>query len=462
MLFNSFEFILAFLPTTVVVYFILNAQTKYTAAKISLLFACLFFYGWWNPNYILLILSSMIVNYFLGTQMPGSAFKKELMVTGIVFNLGLLVYYKYVNFFIDNLNRLPQIDITLMQVILPLGISFFTFQQIAYLVDSYQGHTKEYNPISYGVFVSFFPQLIAGPIVHHQQMMPQFTDPSLNRVNYHNLSKGLFIFLMGLAKKVIIADSFGIIANKGYGAAEALSTTQAWVTSLAYSLQLYFDFSGYSAMAIGLGLFFNIQLPINFNSPYKSRNIQEFWRRWHITLSRFLKDYVYIPLGGNQKSESRTLYNLGFTFLLGGIWHGAGWTFVIWGLLHGFALIIYRLWSKNGSFSMPNIVAIPLTFIFVNITWVFFRAPSWGTASTLLERMFIPSSGSAYFNLVNSMQDFPLWAVGIGLLFMPNSIQIGNRFKPTIKYALLIVKLIVLNMTFLNSVIEQDFLYFDF
>jgi D-alanyl-lipoteichoic acid acyltransferase DltB (MBOAT superfamily) len=320
----------------------------------------------------------------------------------------------------------------------------------------------ETNFISYGLFVSFFPQLIAGPIVHHKEMMTQFRSPFLTRVNYENLSKGFFIFMMGLAKKVVLADSFGLLADKGYGNISMLSAKEAWITSLSYSLQLYFDFSGYSSMAIGLGLLFNIKLPQNFNSPYKSASIQEFWRNWHITLSRFLRDYVYIPLGGNKVSSLRTNANLIITFLLGGIWHGAGWTFIIWGLLHGSALVVYRYWKKVGVES-PTFISILLTFFFVNATWVFFRAEDFQDAMALLSTMFHFSvAGSPDFYLVSNLYNLPLWLAGITLLFLPSDMQLGHQMKPTLGYGIATVLLFLLNMIFLNSVVQTDFLYFDF
>lgn len=431
------------------------------SAKILLLSASMFFYARWNPAYSVLIIGSMLVNFGLGKALPAHPFKKTLLMLGLSGNLGLLFYYKYVDFFIETVNQFTRQQWPLVEIVLPLGISFFTFQQIAYLVDSYRGLTSEYNPISYGVFVSFFPQLVAGPIVHHREMMLQFSSPANFRINGFNLSKGFFIFLMGLAKKVVIADTFGVVANTGYAGVELLSTQEAWITSLAYAVQLYFDFSGYSDMAIGLALMFNIRLPINFDSPYKSKNIKEFWRRWHITLGRFLRDYVYIPLGGSKQGTPKTLGNLFLTFLLGGIWHGAGWTFVIWGMLHGLALVFYQLLQRF-RFQVPNALAIVFTFLFVNFTWVFFRAADFSDAFTLLERMIVQHPGSSEFFLVANKYDSPVWLIGIILLFCPNSVEIGERFKPNLRYAILIVSLFLLNLLYLNSMIQQDFLYFDF
>lgn len=407
MLFNSPEFMLGFLPVTLVVYFWINHQKWTTAARAWLVFCSLFFYGWWNVNYLPLILGSMVFNYIIGTSL-GSAkenhhsvmvsssvsvsigngrivSRKLLLCIGVVANLFLLGYFKYADFFVANLNSFGA-DFDLPNVILPLAISFFTFQQIAYLVDSYRLETKEYDFLNYSLFVTFFPQLIAGPIVHHKEMMPQFASRWNLVKRYRNLALGLFIFSIGLFKKVVIADTFAQWATPGFEAIIPLSFIEAWVTSLSYTFQLYFDFSGYTDMAIGVALLFNIKLPINFNSPYKSLDIQDFWRRWHISLSRFLRDYIYIPLGGNRIGPFRTYVNLFATFLLGGFWHGASWMFVIWGALHGTALVVHRFWQQAGCV-LPNAIAWLVTFNFVNFSWVFFRADDMDSALNIVKGM---------------------------------------------------------------------------
>ncbi|MBI0399109.1 MBOAT family O-acyltransferase [Cyclobacterium marinum] len=459
MLFNSFEFLLGFLPVTLFVFYFFGPKLKSPFTGLWLLVCSLFFYGWWNPAYLALILFSIGFNYFISKRIyPG---KKKTLAFGITVNLLGIVFFKYTDFLIYNLNFIPDLSFGYLNLVLPLGISFYTFQQIAYLVDSYKGTQKEKSLFSYGLFVSFFPQLIAGPIVHHSEMMGQFRKPNLTKPNYDNLSRGLFIFMMGLAKKIVIADSFAIIANKGYANINSLGSVEAWASSLAYSLQLYFDFSGYSAMAIGLGLLFNIRLPQNFNSPYKSLSIKEFWRNWHMTLSRFLRDYVYIPLGGNKNGNFRTSINLVVTFLLGGIWHGAGWTFIFWGGVHGIALVIHREWTKLG-LNLPKVLALLLTFMFVNITWVFFRAESWSGSLEMLQRMFFKVPGEEGFYLVSNFYDLPVWIAGVILLFMPNAIELGRRLKPTFTYLILNILLFLLNVIYLNSIVKNDFLYFDF
>jgi len=485
LLFNSYAFIFFFLPITFFIYFYLNKQHLIEASKAFLVISSLFFYAWWNLSYLPLILVSMLVNYTLGKELSehkknarGYSAKK-LLIIGIIFNLGLLGYYKYMDFFILNFNRIFYSDIPLWHLALPLAISFYTFQQIAYLVDSYREETKEYDFLNYAVFVTFFPQLIAGPIVHHAEMMPQFARLKNKVKNYYNIALGLFIFSLGLFKKVIIADTFAMWATQGFDVAKSLNMLEAWATSLSYTFQLYFDFSGYTDMAIGVALLFNIKIPINFFSPYKATSIQDFWRRWHITLSRFLKDYIYIPLGGNRKGEVRTYANLFMTFLLGGIWHGAGWTFVFWGILHGLALVIHRIWKKFGM-TMPILLAWFITFNFINIAWVFFRALNFDAAMKVLKGMFtgdlvFPASLSTYFEELKewgvvfghwsklyqheSYMGLSLFAGLVIVLFLPNSMQWKKKFKTNYFYMALTV-LFFLSIFMLYR--KSEFIYFNF
>ena len=400
MIFSSWQFIFAYLPISFLVYFWLNHRRLIIAGKVWLVASSLFFYAYWDVKYLPLILGSIFLNFAIGTglaqayqqshrdeQKPHHGVnRKVVLTTGIVANLLLLGYYKYTDFLLGNVNAVFGTAHALPHIVLPLAISFFTFTQIVYLVDSYRGETAEYDFLNYSLFVTFFPHLIAGPIVHHRQIMPQFASRwTLMRRN-SNILKGLFIFAIGLFKKVVIADSFAVWADAGFDGGQTLGFFAAWATSLSYTFQLYFDFSGYCDMAIGASLLFNIWLPINFNSPYKALDIQDFWRRWHITLSSFLRDYLYIPLGGNRSSEYRTYLNIFITFVLGGLWHGATWMFVIWGAMHGCALGIHRLW-KNFGWPMPKFLAWLLTFVFVNVAWVFFRAKTLGDAVRVLREM---------------------------------------------------------------------------
>jgi alginate O-acetyltransferase complex protein AlgI len=326
MLFNSIEF-LFFLPIVLIGFFLLSKLHNELFSRLWLIFASLFFYGWWESQYLFLIIISMFFNYTLGATL--SRYRhRQYIIFGILMNLILLGYYKYSNFFVDNFNLISGNHYHLEKVILPLAISFFTFQQIAYLVDSYKGQIKEYNFFNYCLFVTFFPQLIAGPIVHHKEMLPQFSNKQSRILKAENISVGLTIFMIGMFKKVVIADNIATFSTPVFNAAQAGETVtffEAWLAAFCYSFQLYFDFSGYSDMAIGAARMFGIKLPLNFHSPYKAVNIIEFWRRWHITLSRFMKDYVYIPLGGNQTGAARKYIYLTITMLLAGLWHGAGW-----------------------------------------------------------------------------------------------------------------------------------------
>ena len=402
MLFNSATFLFAFLPIVLIGYWILDQHIQKKVLTYSWLVLCsFFFYTWWNPIYLLLLAPSIVANYFLGAYIgrESSGSRKGVLIFGIAANLALIGYFKYANFFVDNLNSLTGSSIELGHITLPLAISFFTFQQITYLVDAYRGETKDYNFLHYCLFVTFFPQLIAGPIVHHGEMLPQFEEAKPGALNTKNMSIGISIFAIGLFKKVVIADTAANFATPVFTAAVRgtdVGFADAWIGVLCYTFQLYFDFSGYSDMAIGLGRMFGIVIPLNFNSPYKARNIAEFWHRWHITLSRFLRDYVYIALGGNRKGTARRYTNLLITMLLGGLWHGAGWTFVLWGGLHGMYLVVYHAWAtilKSMGFDgrdagwLRKAFGTGLTFLAVVVGWVFFRAENFSAGLSLLESM---------------------------------------------------------------------------
>ena len=408
MIFSSPKFILLFLPIAFMGYFGLNRLRLVLAGKAWLVLVSLFFYAYWNIAYLPILVGSILFNFAVGTRLS-SALEREsawlpprfVLGVGIAANLALLGYFKYANFLTDNINAAFHLGIVLPEILLPLGISFFTFTQIAYLVDSYRGEAREYDFLNYVLFVTFFPHLIAGPILHHREMMSQFRSRWVLAVRYRHIALGLFIFSIGLFKKVVIADTFAIWANAGFDGGAALDFFGAWATSLSYTFQLYFDFSGYCDMAIGAALLFNIWLPINFNSPYQALDIQDFWRRWHITLSRYLRDYLYIPLGGNRCSTPRVYLNLMATFILGGLWHGASWMFVLWGAFHGLALVVHRAWSGLG-LRLPRALAWLLTFGFINVTWVFFRADSMDSALRVLRGMADIGSISAF-----SMMDVP-------------------------------------------------------
>lgn len=475
MLFNSFEFIFVFLPVVFLLFFLFNKFKLHLATKIWLFITSLFFYGFWNPSYLPIILFSILFNRFISIIIVKASTpekSKAYLTFGVVCNILLLGYYKYYDFFVTNINTVFKTDYTLLHLLLPLGISFFTFQQIGYLVDTYRGETKQYSFLDYALFVTFFPQLIAGPIVHHQELMPQFHSLKKRFFNFHNIALGFFIFSVGLFKKVMIADSLAKWANKGFLNFDSLTTIDSWITSLSYTFQLYFDFSGYSDMAIGIALLFNITLPINFNSPYKARNIQDFWRRWHITLSRFLTQYIYIPLGGSRKGNARTYVNIMIIFLVSGFWHGAGWTFIIWGALHGIASVICRFWGKL-PVTLPKLLSWFITFQFINATWVFFRAPDVATAMSILKTMFnIPAwfhqpvqafkEKMVLFGNIDIAWDTIWLVVGCFLLVVvtKNSHQLKDKFKPHFLTVLFVCALLLYSLVNITNI--SEFLYFNF
>lgn len=402
--------------------------------KAWLFAASAFFYGWWNIDYLPLLMGSLLFNYIVGIKLIDRK-DSGLLTFGVAVNLVLLGYFKYAGFLTANINGALGTDIILQNIILPLGISFITFQKIAWLVDCKRGLvTAKPSPLNFGLFVTFFPQLIAGPIVHHKEIIPQFN--KLGALRSANVAAGLCLFAFGLFKKVMIADSLSPYVDTLFSTAalRPLSVVEAWSAMLAYSFQIYFDFSGYSDMALGLAKMFGIRLPANFYSPYKSTSIIDFWRRWHMTLSRFLKDYLYIPLGGSKRGATRRYINLAATMILGGLWHGAAWTFVIWGTLHGLYLVINHAWREISPRRLPVFVAMPITFIAVSLAWVFFRAENVATASGIV-RSLIGSDTSQTLRASFSAQDTSLYymlmlASAIIAFALPNTLEILKKSRP--------------------------------
>lgn len=454
MLFNSYGFIFIYLPIVLLGFFWL-ARVGENLSAAWLACASLFFYGYWNPNYVVLLLISIISNYAFGRWIARTDSKiknrglnkKQVLIFAITTNLALLAYYKYANFFLASINGVADVNWQIAQIVLPLGISFFTFTQIAFLVDTYQGKVKEFNFIHYTLFVTYFPHLIAGPVLHHKEMMPQFALASTYRFKYENMVVGCAIFFIGLFKKVVLADGISTFVGPVFNAPSMgvhLTFIEAWGGALCYTLQLYFDFSGYSDMAIGLSRMFGVVLPLNFHSPYKSVNIIEFWRRWHMTLSRFLRDYLYFALGGNRKGMSRRYINLMLTMLLGGLWHGAGWTFVVWGGLHGMFLSLNHGWHvvrrKLGQdperpLSKPvHLISVLFTFLVVSFAWVFFRADDMRHALTIAQTMlgingFDMHSANA---LVSHTTRNYLLITLLLVWLAPNTQQIMQNFRPAL------------------------------
>jgi len=515
MLFNSYSFVFLYLPITLLGFFSLGRRNPQLAG-LWLVFASFIFYAWWNPIYVLLLAASIGFNYLVGLHLAKLHESQELqtkarvLFLSIASNLILLAYYKYTNFFADSLNELINTHYNLEKIILPIGISFFTFTQIAFLVDVARGYAKEFNIVHYCLFVTYFPHLIAGPVLHHKEMMPQFAKRETYLFNPDDFALGLTLFFFGLFKKLILADNIAVFSTPVFEAAShgmALSLLEAWGGALSYTFQLYFDFSGYSDMAIGLSRMMGVKLPINFNSPYKSANIIDFWRRWHMTLSRFLRDYLYIPLGGNRKGVFRRYINLFATMLLGGLWHGANWTYLVWGGLHGVYLIINHLWQglyrglgyESASSSwLYRAFSTLLTFLAVVVAWVFFRADSFNTALSILKGMagynglalpmkwiegWDSSAGISHWLLDNGIRttnNYTLFAAGeelrllVFLLlicwFMPNTVELFAleqyktklflRWKPSGIWAFITIVAALLSILSISAL--SEFIYFQF
>ena len=453
MLFTTATFICLFLPVVLAGFFGI-ARFNHAAAALWLFVASVFFYGYWMPEFTVLLLASISGNFLIGVQISSlsDAYdakkrtrSKRWLTFGIIANLVLLSYFKYANFFIENLNDALGSNWDIGRVILPIGISFFTFTQIAYLVDTWRKGLREYKFVHYGLFVTYFPHLIAGPVLHHAQMMPQFKDAATYRFNPANFTAGLAIFALGLFKKVVLADGISPYADAIFKAADAGTSPdfqEAWLGATAYTFQLYFDFSGYSDMAIGLSWMLNVRLPFNFNSPYQATNISDFWRRWHMSLSQFLRDYLYIALGGNRKGVFSRYANLMTTMVLGGLWHGASWSFIVWGFLHGLylglnhgfrALCGQRLTALLDRSRVFSIMAWMVTMLAVIVAWVVFRAESLHAASRMLAAMINPTAVTQVHALLwNSGLSGSTGGVWCSVLsaiafLAPNSNRIGNQ-----------------------------------
>lgn len=452
MLFTTAAFICLFLPIALVGFFGIG-RFSHAGAALWLFVASVFFYGYWMPEFTLLLLGSIVANFFVGSKIAKlvdadkgriSAQSKRWLIFGVATNLLLLGYFKYANFFIGNINAALGFNWDIGRVVLPIGISFFTFTQIAFLADAWRKGIREYKFVHYGLFVTYFPHLIAGPVLHHAQMMPQFRQAATYRFNGGNFTAGLAIFALGLFKKIVLADGISPYADAIFKPADAgLSPdfAEAWLGAMAYTLQLYFDFSGYSDMAIGLSWMFNVRLPFNFNSPYRATNIADFWRRWHMSLSQFLRDYLYIALGGNRHGAVRRYVNLMTTMVLGGMWHGASWSFIIWGFLHGLYLGVNHafralcgptLCTRLDQSRVFGVVAWLLTMLAVIVAWVLFRAETLPGAGRILQGMAFATPGASVhpllWNAGLSLAVGSLWCGVLGAVaaLAPNSNRIGD------------------------------------
>ncbi len=515
MLFNSYIFIFLFLPLCLIGFYILQNRQA-TLAKVWLTCFSLWFYGYFNQYYLLIMLCSIIGNYFIHGWIVSARKEnksKTILVTGVILNLSVLFYFKYFDFFIENINVVFGSSFPLKHILLPLGISFFTFQQISFLVDTYRGELDGVSFIDYALFVSFFPQLIAGPIVVHEEMMPQFArigkDNRSKEEKLELFTKGIYVFTLGLAKKVLIADTFGVAVDLAYSNVNGINGLESLITIIFYSLQLYFDFSGYCDMAKGIAGMFGMRIANNFNSPYKAVNIVDFWKRWHITLSRFFTKNIYIPLGGNRKGEGRMYLNYLIVFFLSGLWHGAGWNFILWGMMHGALYVVTKWWTNkkktdvikcnaigsavnvklatekgNWKSGVSKVISCLGTFAYVSVAWVYFRASSIEQANSLICNIFnkswaLPGSGfTDAFNLgefwyvlkILKVAALPYAKYYIMILFSAfalaitffgkNIDELVERFKPTVLNAMITAVLFIWCVVSLSGV--SMFLYFNF
>lgn len=487
MLFNSYIFIFLFFPLTLIGYFGLNYARLYQPALIYLVGMSLWFYGYNNIYYLIILIVSIIINYSIVTCMnhfSSLIIRKLSLWTGILLNIGILFYFKYYDFFIDNINIALKTDLPFLRLALPLGISFYTFQQLSYVIDSYKKECAHYSFLEYSAYVSYFPQLIAGPIVYHSELIPQLQNKENKKLNFCNLSKGIYAFALGLAKKVLIADTFSKIVTIGYGNIGGLNTTSTLLTMVCYSLQIYFDFSGYCDMAYGMGYMMNIKLPFNFNSPYKAQSINDFWDRWHMTLTRFFTKYIYIPLGGSRKGNARTYCNVMLVFLVSGLWHGANWTFILWGAVHGIFSVFEKM-VKKARLNFPRVIKTVITFMLVTLAWSLFRAASVTEAALLWKQLFCGGFGGIYQPITDKFQDLVeisfLYRAGLGglitacpwlpvVLFtgiiliacftMKNTQEKTSCLKLTNRKFLTVVLLMTWSIMSLSEI--SEFLYFNF
>ena len=470
MLFTSSIFLYVFLPVFLILFFTLAKIKRLAFLVIPLLIVASFvFYGYKDQSNILLLLISVLTNYSAAYFIRKTQLKTLFFWLGVFFNLGLLFYFKYINFFFMNVSTLTGQTFGAMDIALPLAISFYTFQQIAYLADTKKGLVKNTSLKNYLLFVTFFPQLIIGPIVHHSEMMPQFKDKQFGRFSFDNFKTGFFFLFAGLCKKLFLSDYCAQIVDAIHTdiiAGTAITFADAWASAFAFSFQIYFDFSGYTDMAIGIAYMMGICLPINFNSPYKSRNVADFWRRWHMTLSRWLRDYLYIPLGGNSKGTAHAAANALIVFLLGGLWHGAAWTFVLWGLMQGAGIVAAKCAGKL-KIVLPLIPGIALTFLFVTLSWVLFRAVSLDAATNLYAVMFGQNGFDLTLRDIVKTNALILLSATVLTFVLPNTNALVPKLanwtnKIPVPALATIILVVWLSLAAFDLDSSAEFIYFDF
>ena len=495
MLFNSYIFIFIFFPLCITGFYALASWHSDTAAKIWLIGFSLWFYGFFSPAYLLIMILSIVINYVLIVIMDRLEGRKRriILITGVILNLLVLGYFKYLDFAVSNINTAFGTDIPMRNILLPLGISFFTFQQIGFLIDIYRGDAHRPSAVDYALFVSFFPQLVAGPIVSGAEMLPQFDTIAGRRPDPERIGRGLTLFVLGMTKKVLIADAFGRAVDSGYSQIAVLGGLDSFLVMIWYTFQLYYDFSGYCDMAMGLAAMLGFDLPLNFDSPYKAGNIVEFWRRWHMTLTRFFTRYVYIPLGGSRCSAPRVILNVLIVYFLSGLWHGAGWNFVLWGMLHGVAYAVVRTVMRSrgnaGKEANPvlRVLSHTVTFLYVALAWVFFRAPGIGDAVALIRNMFTGTWLGVNYSLADAFAGIDeLWyivkfsglpgvnfalahnlvmilftlAVAVMTFAAPNAYTVSKKLRPRMFTAMAVGALGLWCVLSLSEV--STFLYFNF
>ncbi len=467
MIFTSPEFIYIYCPFVFLLYFILNYYKKWNYSKWFLIISSLCFYAYGSLDFAPLFILSITINYLFGRYISSThenkydvKYRKLVLFSGIFLNIFFLGYYKYTNFFLENINLILSNQVSIVEIILPIGISFFTFQLLAYLLDSYQGKTKDYKFLDYLLFITFFPQLIVGPIVHHSEVVDQFESEDKKKLDYNNISLGFFLFFMGAAKKLILADSLTDASQDGFNHSAVLGFYDAWTCALGYTISYYFDLSGYSDMAVGLGLFFNIKLPGNFDSPYKASNFADYWRRWHITLSRFLGDYIFRSIFKKGDSSQKFYTAVMITFFVSGFWHGAGYNFIIWGILNGVLVCISHFFIRS-QIKFPYLFSWGITFIFIILARVMFVSVDLNTAFLYYRNMFsFTNLNSFELTYLSSWDLFFLFIGTIICLFFPNSNSISEKFRNNKTY--LFYTFVLMLLVLANIGTPHSFLYFQF